>query len=668
MDGMMAEKDDILQEGREAFERCSEAENENRETALKDIRFARGGEQWPEAIAKARESDGRPMLTINKLPAFGRQVVNDARMNKPAVKVHPVDDDADPETANVLADLIRNIENVSNASVAYDTAIDSAVFGGVGYWRIGADYTYDDSFDMDLCIDRVRNPFSVYGDPNSTAADSSDWDVAFVVDRLGQEQFEREYGDKAKISWSDTDAWGGSDWRDGEEVMVAEWWSREKVDRKIVQVEDLRDGKTYTLSEEDVTNDPDLMVLLEQGIVQFRRERMGKAMKTRQRIMSGAEVLEDNEWPGKYIPIIPVYGDEFDIEGKVYRRSLIHDSKDAQRMFNYWRTTGTELVALAPRIPYIGRKGTFDSDQERWNTANTQSHAYLEYDGEMPVRQPLDSGPAAGALQEALNASDDIKSIIGLYDASMGARSNETSGKAIVARQREGDVSTFHFIDNLSRAIRHTGCVLIDLIPHFYSEERIIRVRGEDDTERPVHIGKRQVETDENGQPKTDDDGNMILAIHDLTMGKYDVTVSSGPSFTTRRQEAAAEMTEIIRAFPAIAPLVADLLAKNLDWPGADEMAERLKRMVPKEALGEDGDLPPQIKQFIQQGQAMIEALSKEVEKLKTDRTIDMMEARNKQAETVIKGYDAETKRMSAEDQRAGQMQPQPNPLQSAAQ
>jgi hypothetical protein len=328
------------------------------------------------------------------------------------------------------------------------------------------------------------------------------------------------------------------------------------------------------------------------------------------------------------------------VEGKRYFRSLIHSAKDAQRMFNYWRTTSTELVALAPRVPWIGRKGTFDSDGDRWATANAQSHAYLEYDGEMPSRQPLDVGTAAGALQEALNASDDMKAIIGIYDASLGARSNETSGKAIMARQREGDVATFHFIDNLSRAIRHTGRILIDLIPRVYTSERIVRIMGEDGTPKSVEINGQQPQPElgPDGKPVTDEHGEVVAAIHDITAGKYDLTVTSGPSFTTRREEAAMQMTEFIRAFPQAAPVVGDILARNLDWPGADEIAKRLEKINPTN----QPQIPPELQQQIQEGQQAIAELTKQVESLKAGHDIKM--------------FDAETNRMKVEgDQKIKQ-------------
>jgi len=620
-----SEDDDLLRAALEDFRLCEDAENDNRTAALEDIQFSRLGIQWPADVARQRQIEGRPCLTINKLPTFIRQVVNDARQNKPSIKVHAADSGADPATAELINGLIRNIEYTSNADTAYDTATECAVTGGVGYIRVGMDYAYDDAFDMDICIKRVSNPFSIYGDPNSREADSSDWDKAFVVDQLTKEQFKAQWGDKAQVDWDDS-VWNevGTSWRDGNTTTVAEWWTREETDRPIVL---LSDGSVH--DREDMQSD-EMQFLLQAGQIQVARERMAKSCKVTQRFMSGAEILETREWPGRYIPIIPVYGDEFDVEGKRYFRSLIHNAIDAQRMFNYWRTASTELVALAPKVPFIGEEGAFDVDIHRWNTANTKSHPFLEYSKgkQPPQRQPLDMGTAAGALQEALNASDDIKSIIGLYDASLGARSNETSGRAIMARQREGDVSTFHFIDNMSRAIRHTGRILIDLIPKVYSGERIIRVIGEDGTQEAKPINQQyQMKDPKTGQPMQqpvmgpngpmrDQGGNPlmqpIMALHDLTVGKYDLTVETGPSFTTQREEFVAAATELIRANPAIAPAVGPELVKSMDFPNADKIAQKLEDMA-------SGQVSPQVQQQMDQGKKMIQDLSTKLQQLQQE-------------------------------------------------
>ena len=611
-----ADDDALLKQARELFDKCKEAENDNREMALEDIKFAKLGEQWPDKIVAARQKEQRPCLTINKMPAFIRQVVNDARQNKPSIKVRPADSSGDPETAEIINGLIRNIEYTSNADVAYDTAIECAVTGGFGYVRVGLDYAHDDAFEMDLTIERVINPFSVYGDPNSTAADGSDWDVAFIIDRLPKADFKKKYKGKAETDF-DSSAWedAGTDWIDDETVTVAEWWQREEYDRTIVK---LSDGRVF--GKDQLESDPDLQLALMAGQIQIEAERVTKSCKVTQIIMSGVDILEKNDWPGRYIPIVPVYGDEFAVEGKRYYRSLINQAKDAQRMFNYWRTTSTELVALAPRVPFIGPKGAFDSD-DRWNSANTSSHSYLEYDGpQAPMRQPLDVGPAGGALQEALNAADDMKAIIGMYDASLGARSNETSGKAIMARQREGDVSTFHFIDNLSRAIRALGRILIDLIPHVYDGPRVVRVIGEDGKEDIKHVNQEAEAKDKKGQPIVDEMGNAVMAMHDLTAGKYDLTVTTGPSFTTRREEAAMQITQMIQSYPPAAPILGPQLAKNMDWPGADEIAEKLEKLDPTN----QPQIPPELQAQMEQGKQMIEQLTQENAQLKQDQQAEM--------------------------------------------
>jgi hypothetical protein len=619
----MADDKDILHAAREAFEEARDAEDHNRLAYIEDIRFAKLGEQWPDKVVQQREREKRPCLTINKMPAFLRQVVNDARMNKPSIKVRAADSSADPHTADIMSGLIRNIEHVSNADVAYDTAIEHSAAGGFGYWRVSLDYAFDDAFDLDILIEPVRNPLSVYGDPSSTSADSADWNVCFVTERITKAEFERRYGDKATVDF-DADDWAelSDDWMSEEGVLIAEYWTREEVEKDIVR---LSDGRI--LAAEDLEADEQLAQAIAFGMIRVTGQRTIKAHKVTQYIMSGLEVLETNDWPGSFIPIVPVYGDDFIIEGKRYLRSLINPAKDAQRMFNYWRTTSTELVALSPRVPFIGPKGAFSGDNG-WNTANTVSHAYLEYEviegAAPPQRQPLDMGVAAGALQEALNASDDMKAIIGLYDASLGARSNETSGKAIMARQREGDVSTFHFIDNLSRAIRHTGRILIDLIPHVYDQPRIVRILGEDGKEKTVPVNQPTQEVDEQGQ--------AIQRIYDLSLGKYDLAVESGPSFTTRREELAMTIQQFVQAVPDAAGVLGPEMVRAMDFPNAQKLAEKLEAML-------GGGIPPQVQKQIEEGMQRIKQLEAENQQLKADRQID-------QAKVQVDQFEAETDRI----------------------
>ena len=657
--------DDLLREAREAFDRCEEAELQNRKDAKADIKFARLSQQWPDAVRTQREKEGRPCLTINKLAPVIRQVVNDARQNRPSIKVMPADSKADPETAELISGLIRNIEQTSNADVAYDTGIDQAVSGGFGYWGVNLAYSnlLDPGTDLasidpeqakrlteqDIVIERKSNQFAIYGDPDSTEADSSDWMVAFEVEKMRPGEFKRKWP-KAKMTDFTSAEWGecSPKWRTEDEVMVARWWKREEVVKMAIGIQ-LPDS-------EDAPGDLVVMFVDEWKKQQAEIEAQGgvaatapfptKGYKVTRRTITGIEILETDEWPGCYIPIVPIYGDEVNVEGKRYFRSLIRDAKDANQMFNYWRTTATETVALAPRMPYIGPKGAFKTDAAKWNTANSASHAFLEYDGTTPPqRQPMPS-VAAGAIQEAINAADDIKAITGIYDASLGARSNETSGRAIMARQREGDVSTFHFIDNETRAIRHTGKILIDLIPKVYSTPRMVRILGEDKKAENKPINGMQMQ-DMNGE---DSEDMADIRIHDLRVGKYDLVVTSGPGFTTRREEAATQMMEVIRGNPELAEVIGDIMARNLDWPGAEEIAKRLeanyKAKFP-DPEGGDG-IAPEIKAQMDQMAAALQEMGQKLQEAESKSDIEAQKVAIDAYKAAIDAYKAETERMTA--------------------
>ena len=645
--------DEIVKECKAAYKEADEASADMREQWLSDMKFARLGEQWEDKDVERRKAEGRPCLTINRMPAFIRQVTNDARQNKPSIKCHPLDDDASEETAEILDGLIRGIEYNSNADVAYDTALDHAVTSGFGYWRIATDYATDDTFDQDIVIERIVNPLNVMGDPASTAADSSDWNVAFISEMMTEDEFEDRYPNAKKTTFDgkDTDEL----WFADDKIRICEYWKREKVAKKLLKLSDGTVIRAEMLEE--------LQPLLDLQQIKVVQERETTGYKVTQYILNGCEVLETNNWAGKYIPIVPVYGDELNVEGKRHFISMIHSSIDSQRMFNYWRTASTELVALAPKAPFIGKTGAFDTDGEKWATANSVSHAYIEYDGDTPPSRQGFAGPPAGAIQEALNAADDMKAIMGLHDASMGARSNETSGRAILARQREGDVSTFNFVDNLSRAIRHTGKIIIDLIPSVYTAARIVRIVHEDGTNENVPINKPFPAKQPTGPvPKENEQQEFmagVMKVYDVTAGKYDITVSTGPSYTSKREESAAQMMEFIRVLPAAAPLIGDLLAKNMDWPGADEISDRLQAMLPPQIAGQN----PQVQGMQQQMQQMDQAAKQAIGQLQQqlaqatseqqakqiELQIKAKELQQKDAELANKQYEAETKRLDVQ-------------------
>jgi hypothetical protein len=594
----MADKEKSIPErARERFKLAVDAESHNRTRGESDIKFARLGEQWPANIKSSRESEGRPCLTINKMPAFLRQIVNDARQNKPSIKTHPIDSNGDPKTAEILNGIIRNIEISSNADIAYDTGIDFSTSCGFGYWRVTTDYTHDDSFDLDILINRVINPFTIYVDPKGTEGDGSDWEWAFVTEWITKEEFKSRFGEVEISEWDSGDS-NAQDWMNDNDIRVAEYWERNEVTKVLLK---LTDGNVMFQEQYD-----DNKGFFDSAGITIETQRDTKSWEVTQYWLGGLDdkPLETNKWKGTYIPIVPVYGEEVYDNGKVHYLSAVHHALDSQRMFNYWRTTTTELVALAPKTPYLGKAGAFESDKKKWDTANTKNHPYIEYDGDdMPQRQQFASTPA-GALQEALNASDDMKSIIGIHDASLGARSNETSGKAILARQREGDVSTFHFIDNMNRAIRQTGRILVDLIPKVYDKPRMIRIIGEDDKPKNVQINQ---EFDDNGEMK----------VFDITTGKYDVSVSTGGSYTTQRQEGVDALTNLVQSYPAAAPILGDVIVKMMDFPNADKVSKRLAAMLPSQIQqmeSEENKIPEEAQMIVGQLQQQMQALQNQMQ------------------------------------------------------
>lgn len=606
--------DSTLTEALELFEESQTASDFNRTAWHDDINFARLAEQWPDKVQKQRESEGRPCLTINKLPAFVRQVVNDARQNKPGIMVHPVDNGADEDTAEVLNGLIRSIERNSNADVAYSTALDQSVSGGFGFFTIGIDYANNHNFDMECQIRRVPNALAVHWDINTTEFDASDWMYCFVSRHFTEEEFARQWPDAEKVDFQADHRDNTAHWLDDSGIRVSEYWRREEIDKKILQLStgDVIRAESLEGEEGEVAK-----ALMEIQGIKVARERKLKGYRVVRRVISGVEILEEQEWPGELIPVCPVWGEEIILDGRRFLRSMIRDAKDPQLMFNFWRSATTELVALAPRAPYIGPKGFVPKGQEEvWQSANTRSHAYMEYEGQVPPQRQPFAGVPAGALQEALNASDDMKSITGIHDAGLGARSNETSGRAIMARQRESDVSNYHFIDNLSRAIRYAGKVLVEIIPHVYRQREALRILGPDMKEKLVNL-----QGAEGGEGK----------LYDLTAGKYDVSIRSGSSYTTQREETRETLIEIMRNVPDAARFIGDVMLEHMDFQGADRVAKRMKLLLPPEiqkaeSAEEEGQekIPAaalqkigQLEQQLQQGGQAMQKMQEEMGKMK---------------------------------------------------
>lgn len=591
MDGSVitgAKAEEILKEARARFKLAVDAESNNREQALDDLKFL-NGEQWDEQALKFRK--GRPCLTINRLPQFVRQVVNEQRKTRPAIEVIPGDSKASKPTAEVIQGLVRHIERSSRARIAYDTAFEYAVSCGFGHFRVTTRYVDDESFDQEIAIETIDNPFVVYRDPAAKELDHSDDQFTFVSEFVDPEEFEEKYG--FKPSSFEESGRGDSDalWWDSEKVRVAEYW---RVECEDSEIHALSDGNTITGA---ITSEM-RATLAEMGVT-VKASRKTEKRTIEQYLITHDKVIKNSEWKGKYIPILTSLGGVLNIEGERKISSLVRFAKDPARMYNYWASSETELVALQPKAPWIAPEGSFDGHEAKWSRANNDNVAYLEYvpiEGQQGPQRQIFGGLPAGVREGRMAAAEDIKAVLGMYDASLGAKSNETSGVAIKARQQEGDTGTYHYVDNHARSIEQCGRIIIDLLPKVYDTARVVRIIGENDEEQIVQINQMFID------PAT---GHEQL--YDLNVGKYEVAVRVGPSFESKRQEMVAAMVELSAANPQILQVAGDLILKNMDFPQADQIAERLYMTLPPAMRGEQPQPSPEDKLI--EAQVKVEAI-----------------------------------------------------------
>jgi hypothetical protein len=650
---------DVLATMRNRLQMAISALSDSRSDELDDLKFYAGSPdnhwQWPSDVLATRGAvqgqtiNARPTLTINKLPQHVRQVTNDQRQNRPSGKVIPADDNADPEVAEIYNGMVRHIEYISDADVAYDTACENQVSYGEGYIRIITEYCDDNSFDQDIKIMRVRNSFSVYMDPTIQDPCGADAKWCFITEDILRSDYERMFPDGTPISSLQSLGVGDQSinvWINEDTVRIAEYYYVEY------------DKATLHLYPGNITafeGSPEAKQLKEMGVKPLRTREVD-AQRVKWCKTNGYEMLEERDWVGKFIPVIRVIGNEFQVDGRIYISGLVRNAKDAQRMYNYWVSQEAEMLALAPKAPFIGYGGQFEGYENQWKTANTQNWPYLEVnpdvtDGNgavLPLPQraapPL---PQTGLIQAKMGASDDIKSTTGQYDTSLGATSNERSGKAIMARERQSDTGTYHYVDNLARAIRHVTRQLVDIIPKIYDTQRVARIIGMDGETNMVKIDPTQQEP----VKKIVDQNNpdiVIDKIYNPSVGKYDVVVTTGPSYMTKRQEALDAMGMILQSNPQLWSVAGDLFIKNMDWPGAQEMAKRFAKIIDPKIMA-DSDESPEMQQAKQQMEAMAQELDQLHQMMQNvGKSVEVQDLERKNFEADIKAYQAETQRLSA--------------------
>lgn len=656
---------DILRQALEDYDAAYQFQRGNIDDAYEDLRFRRGRpeDQWTQA-ALAMRGD-RPCLTINGIPQFIRQVTGDMRQMRPSIKVNPVDSQGDIKTAEVLAGLVRYIENRSFAKRIYTTAGDSQVAAGIGHWQITTEYASTSTFNQELRIVGIEDGVSVLWDPDSVLPTREDAMFCHVPLDISTRKFKKQWPKAAVDGFAYSMVHASDGWYTGDSVRVTVYWVKKPIKRSLVlspdgAIEDITD-QTKDFGKEELAGAAEFYA--SRG---FRFEQRD-SFKVCRYLMTAGEILEGpTEWPGMHIPIIPVLGEEVRIGREVYRHGVVRYARDPQRMVNYYASADAEVVALQPKAPWLATLKQVQNHMDQWETANTQNHSVLIYDADPTAPGPpqrIAPPVASQAIQLGkAQALEDMKRVIGIYDAGLGQRSNETSGVAIQARDRQSDTGTFVYIDNFNMAIQRTGQILLDLIPHIYDTERRIRIIGADGAENLVSINKPQMV-----------DGQETVQ-HDVTVGSYDVTLDTGPSYATRRQEAQDGMKAFLQAFPEAAPVIGDLYAKGQDWQYSSEIAERLqavlppqiKQMIEKDKLASDPNAEPSPEQQqqeaeqakAQQAQQMMEAagmekIRMEVEEARAKTEIAQQNARKAKADADKAEFDAQAARENIDKVKA---------------
>lgn len=573
---------------RSRFAACVSAESSWRENALSDIRFKAGTNgkksyQWDEASQSERETDNRPCFTVNRMDAFIKQITNQQRMAGPTITIAPAGEDGDEETAEVFQGIIRHILSVSDGEIAIDTAFEAAATHGKGFIYVTVDYIDEESGEQEILIKRVRNPFTVYLDPAASEPDSSDMRFAFVTDVIPRDEYTADYGDKFPLSALDMASIG--------DPQRLTWFP----DGGVRIVEYFETVRTKT------------------------KKGRSKVKHVRWRKMNGLQTLAETKFPITRIPIVPMFGDEFDIDGDLDYRGMVRNGRHPQTILNYMFTSLVEQLALAPRSPFLVSATQLENFENIWKLANRKNFPYLPYNdkdaegrptGQPPIRNSVEP-PIQSTVVALSIAENQFKAVMQLYDPSLGQGKRDMSGKAAQLYQQQGEIGNSNYTDNLKRSLRSLGRLLVQMIPKYYDAPRVMRILGRD--EQPVtvmvHANK------EADLPEVMPKGLDPKKIFNLGVGRYDVVVTTGPNFINKQQEQLATLLDIMKADPQIVPLVVDLVAKKM---GADDVVERVRKIEPLKSLlaaeSQQGPSPEQLQQKLQMMMQQHDALVQELD------------------------------------------------------
>jgi hypothetical protein len=566
----------------------------NRQEALEDLKFG-GGDQWPVELQNSRNLESRPVITVNKVDNYCRQVANQQRQQRPRIKVHATNTHDDMVDAQTIGGIIRHIEVNSNADHAYDNAFEYAVRMGWGYMRVKTNYVSEDSFDQEIYIDPVDNPFTVYFDPNSVAPDGSDADRCLITTMMRKDEFRKMYPDANDGGTSFTQRGTGdsqSEWITREDIRLAEYYYTVKEKATLYL---LSDGTSTFADDKDFFNRLDAFGIT----VVDKRDSYKKTIKYVK--LTAVEIIEERDWAGKYIPIVPVYGRHIVIGDKRKKFGMIRHAKDPQRMYNFWQTSITESVALAPKAKWLLAEGQDENHESDWANANIKSFPLLRYkqtdiDGRPapPPTRLQPEPPPTGVMAAAMGVDNDIKNIMGIFDPAQLGQGN-ISGKALNGQQQQVDLTNFDYYDNLTRSISHIGKICLDLIPKIYDTERVMRIIGDDGKPELLTINQRD---------------SVGRVLNDISVGQYDVVMETGPGYNSKRQEAVDNMLPLLSAAPELMKVAGDLVFRNMDWPGADIIADRLAASNPMAQIDDKSKVPPQVQMQLAMSQKQIQELT----------------------------------------------------------
>lgn len=642
-DGQTRADQKIVEEACTRFKRCEDWESTARTRYLEDIRFSNAdsdnGWHWPSDVKQSREAEKRPMLTVNKTRQYNLNILNEAKQNKPSIEVRPVGNRATVQGANVMEGIIRHIEYQSNAHDAYDHAGTTQVQGGIGYWRVLTEYADSETFDQDIFVRPVLNPLSVYLDPDIQQKDGSDARFGFVYDDVADDLFDVEYpGLRKKIGTQPIMNFPG--WIEKDHVRVCEYYRVVRKKFKLIYMVDPETQKASIVRSDKLPKQILDPVLADPNTK--TREAFDNVVEWYKIV--GNEIIDRSVWLGSTVPIVRCVGEEYVVDGKYDRKGHTRGLKDPQRIYNYWTSSGVEFVALQSKVPYVGSVRAIEGVENYWQTANTQNYSVLPYndrdDEGNEIKAPVRQEPpmmAEAYIKGMMIASEEMRMASGQYQDELGEKSQSKSGVAIFRRQQQGDIATYHFQDNKKTAVKYTGKIILELIPKIYDTPRVIKIIGEDGTESEVRLDP-QAKQEYMEQKMQDQEKVKIL--FNPGFAKYSVQADVGPEYATRREEAFQAFTQIIGNNMELLKVAGDLMFKAADFPMADELAERLKKMVPAWVLGK-GPTPE-----MQQLQESNQLLMKNLQQLVTQYAEERAKRTSQEGKLDIDAFNAETQRM----------------------